>query len=156
MTECRNALGDASNLMDDPRTMRCITAKLPPPLVHQRHRQVDDIEGNRGRRVTFKDLVQFVSKEARVASNPVFGHQMYEGDQKNKSASTERNTVKNHLAMKPRAFMAVTEVEPEKSFCLFCSGKGKGTRLWNGDASAKHHRKKRRHSCRGCRSVKVS
>ena len=123
LSECKNALKDDSNLMEDPRTMRCITCKLPPPLVHRWRRQVDDIEEKNGRRATFEELVLFVTKEARVASNPVFGQMLYEGDQKRKSAA-ERNIMRPQVNFKQKTFVAATQAEPERSSCLFCDRQG--------------------------------
>ena len=67
--------------MDDPKTLRTITTKLPQYLIDHWRRRADDIEEH-GSKATYEDLVEFVTKGARVASNAAFGQHMYETQQK--------------------------------------------------------------------------
>ena len=77
LLSCKNALGDACSFMSDPRTLRNITVKLPISLLNRWRRRVDDLEECQGRSVVFEDLVEFVVKEARIATNAAFGQHMY-------------------------------------------------------------------------------
>ena len=115
LTSCRNALQESTILMDDPRTMRSVTANLPQPLIHRWRRKVDDIEEGEGRHPTFEDVVTFVSKEARVSSNAVFGQQVYNRDQRRPAEQ-----VKHHSAFKQKPFVGTTKAELPRSQCLYC------------------------------------
>lgn len=61
---------------DHPRTPRKIVEKLPFHLHDRWRRMADSAMEKEQRRVTFSDLVEFVDREARVATNPLYGRQM--------------------------------------------------------------------------------
>ena len=96
---------------DHPRTLRKIVEKLPFHL-HDRWRRVADAAmENRGRRVTFSDLVEFVDREARIAANPLYGRQKMEASRSSSSTKeTQRQRTKYGLA---------TSVQVQSS-CIYC------------------------------------
>ena len=54
-------------------TIRVLSNKMPYLLRRKWRSKTDDIQKEQDRLVTFKDLVQFVEKEARILNNPSFG-----------------------------------------------------------------------------------
>ena len=73
LMKCKNAFRFNSTTMSDPRTLRSISAKLPVHSQHKWRYRADAINEDERRSVVFEDLVNFVVKEARVATNPAFG-----------------------------------------------------------------------------------
>ena len=149
LTSCRNALQESTNLMDDPRTLRSVTANLPQPLIHRWRQKVDDIEEGEGRCPTFEDVVKFVSREARVSSNAVFGQQLYNRDQRRTAEQA-----KPHSALKQKSFVATTKAELPRSKCSFCDREGHQTSECRRLADVSQEEKKafvqRMSLCYGC------
>ena len=98
LLKCKNAFCVGSMAMSDPRTMRSISSKLPQHSQHRWRQRADAIDEGEGRAVNFEDLVKFVAKEARVATNPVFGNYMMRSNTKqsysfSSSKKNQSNTI---------------------------------------------------------------
>lgn len=132
LLSCKNALGASCNTMGDPRTMRMITEKLPAAMVDRWRRRVDEIEEDNSSRVKFEDLVDFVGREARVASNPSYGHAMYNSSSVRAQAGQYKTSPQ---ARAPKPLIAATQAQstPHTLECLYC--------------------KRSNHSTDGCRSL---
>ena len=125
LTKCRNALsscGDTHETLRDPRTLRTIVGKLPGLLINKWRHRVDDIEESGGREATFDDLVAFVTKEARVASNPTYGRDMFGGSTVSRTPVTRTSP----RMSSGRVVVTATQVtpRPEESHCVFCNRRG--------------------------------
>ena len=73
---CKNVM-DGNEFMtkfDNPENINKIVQKLPFGLRSSWRRYVDEITEVKRRLVTFTDLADFVEKEARIATHPVFGN----------------------------------------------------------------------------------
>ena len=117
LLSCKNALGNDCSFMSDPRTLRNITVKLPTPLLHRWRRRADDLEENQGRPAVFEDLVDFVVREARIATNASFGQHMYDSQQADKTKQFDKEVSRRY--QKP--FVAVTNSQAGTNHnCLFC------------------------------------
>ena len=73
---CKNLMkGNAHlNKFDSVDFMQQVVLKLPFSMRCRWRRQVDDIMQTQQRTVILSDLAQFVEKEARIATHPVFGN----------------------------------------------------------------------------------
>ena len=121
LMSCKNALGNACHLISDPRTLRNITEKLPSSLLNRWRRRVDDLEETHGRSAVFEDLVEFVMKEARVATNASFGQHMYDG-----SRGSGKKQINGSFSMVQNQESLVTATQAHSidySTCLFCGDK---------------------------------
>ena len=67
-----------SSKFDQPDNIQKLIFKLPYNMRERWRRVVDDIMELQGRPVKFDDLLSFIDREARIATNPVFG-QITEG-----------------------------------------------------------------------------
>ncbi|XP_043220311.1 uncharacterized protein LOC122389655 [Amphibalanus amphitrite] len=63
--------------LDHPKTIRKILEKFPPTIQDRWRRLAEDVREHKNRIVTFKDLVDFVEREARIATNPLFGRHLF-------------------------------------------------------------------------------
>ena len=73
---CKNLMKGNGHLnkFDSVNFMQQVVLKLPFSMRCRWRRQVDDIMQIQQRTVIFSDLAQFVDKEARIATHPVFGN----------------------------------------------------------------------------------
>ena len=77
---CYNSMEDmltGTSELDHPRTMRKILEKLPLHIQDRWRRLADDVSEHERRIVAFKDLVDFVEREARIVTNPLFGRHLF-------------------------------------------------------------------------------
>ena len=72
---CKNAMEGSqySSKFDQPDSIQKLILKLPFNMRERWHRVVDDIMEQQKRPVKFDDAVMFIDREARIATNPVFG-----------------------------------------------------------------------------------
>ena len=88
---CYNSMVDMSGVseLNHPKTLRKILEKLPLNMQDRWRRLADDVSEQKNRIVTFKDLVDFVEREARIVTNPLFGRHLFssEGSQSDKHRS---------------------------------------------------------------------
>ena len=75
LASCKNAMKGSqySSKFDQPDNIQKLIFKLPYNMRERWRRVVDDIMELQGRPVKFDDLVSFIDREARIATNPVFG-----------------------------------------------------------------------------------
>ena len=75
LASCKNAMKGSqySSKFDQPDNIQKLIYKLPYNMKERWRRVVDDIMELQGRPVKFDDLVSFIDREARIATNPVFG-----------------------------------------------------------------------------------
>lgn len=76
LTSCLNTVEgmEFREEMDSPTNMRAVIAKLPFRLRERWRSIACEIQDKTGRRARFKDLVYFVDRQARIASDPLFGN----------------------------------------------------------------------------------
>ena len=78
LTSCNNIMSGISpgaRETDHPKTMRKIIEKLPYQLQDKWRHLADKIHEEEHRRAKFGDIVDFVEREVRVQTNPMFGRQ---------------------------------------------------------------------------------
>lgn len=75
LVSCRNAMEDIDYMeeMDNPATMRAIISKLPFKVRERWRVHAYDIQEQRKKRAKFTDLVNFVERQAKIVSDPLFG-----------------------------------------------------------------------------------
>ena len=75
LASCKNAMKGSpySSKFDQLDNIQRLIFKLPYSMRERWHRVVDDIMELQGRPVKFDNLVSFIDREARIATNPVFG-----------------------------------------------------------------------------------
>ena len=75
LASCRNAMKGSqySSKFDQPDKIQRLVLKLPYNMRERWRRLVDDIMELQKRPVKFNDVITFVDREARIATNPVFG-----------------------------------------------------------------------------------
>lgn len=128
LISCKNAiLGSSLNAkeIEHPKTMRVILEKLPFSLHERWRRLADTILEDQYRQVTFTDLVEFIEKEARVASNPLFGRHLFKSQKDSKSNKVDHSRVTNSkegIKAKVNCNKVANE-EGKQLKCFFCSGK---------------------------------
>ena len=99
-----------SSKLDQPDNIQKLIFKLPYSVRERWRRVVDDIMELQGRPVTFDDLVSFIDRQARIATNPVFG-QISESS-KMVEARSGKGTVQK-LLPKSRELSLATEVNTD-------------------------------------------
>ncbi|XP_024123270.2 uncharacterized protein LOC112143483 [Oryzias melastigma] len=75
LTGCNNAMQDICHLqeLDHPTNLRIIVSKLPYKMREMWRVSAFDIQEATGRRAKFSDLAKFVNRQAKIATDPVFG-----------------------------------------------------------------------------------
>ena len=63
--------------LDNPKTIRALVEKLPYNLQDGWRRLATDVAISGERQVRFKDLMDFVEREAKIANNPLFGKELW-------------------------------------------------------------------------------
>ncbi len=76
LLSCRNTVEDVEFMdeMDNPTNMRVVASKLPYKLIEKWRSYAYEIQEQRRTRAKFTDLVNFVNKQAKVATDPLFGN----------------------------------------------------------------------------------
>ncbi len=76
LTGCKNTMEDVEYLeeMDNPTNMRTVVSKLPFKIRERWRNTAYDIKEQRGRRARFADLVSFIDRQAKIATDPLFGN----------------------------------------------------------------------------------
>ncbi|KAL0150819.1 hypothetical protein M9458_051514 [Cirrhinus mrigala] len=72
---CRNVMEDLEYMdeMDNPTNVRIVISKLPFKLKEKWRGKAFEIQEKRGRRARFADLVDFIDREAKVVTDPLYG-----------------------------------------------------------------------------------
>lgn len=75
LVSCRNAMEDIDYMeeMNNPTNMRVIISKLPFKMKERWRVHAFDLQELRKRRARFADLVNFVDRQAKIISDPLFG-----------------------------------------------------------------------------------
>lgn len=75
LVSCRNAMSGSqySSKFDQPDNIQRLVLKLPYSMRERWRRLVDDIMELQKRPVKFDDVITFIDREVRTATNPVFG-----------------------------------------------------------------------------------
>ncbi len=145
LNDCQNTLNNIGHggELDSSSTIRSIVLKLPYGLRDKWRHMADTIVEERGQIVKFNDLVNFVDKCARIATNPVFGSIQTPKDEdpkkrwNSKSPKEERFKKTNRANVyhstvledskseyKSTSKKAVSnENTPSCAACLYCKGK---------------------------------
>lgn len=88
LTGCNNVMMDIEYLeeMNSPSSLRIVACKLPFKLRERWRVVAFEIQESEGRRAKFSDLVAYVNRQAKIASDPLFGDvkEFSEGKEKNK------------------------------------------------------------------------
>lgn len=131
LQECCNSMGVALSDLNVPTNMQIIVKKLPYKLREHWRSMACDIQEKFGRRATFLDIVEFVERQVKIASDPLFGNLQDTPALGRK----ELNIVKSQISSKARGSSFATTVTPaekkvesgnkkEKNSlvkaCLFC------------------------------------
>ena len=76
LSSCKNALSSSlyASKFDQPGNLQNLVFKLPFSMRERWRRSANDIMELQSRPVKFDDLVPFVDREARIATNPAFGN----------------------------------------------------------------------------------
>ena len=118
LISCKNVMSGISpgaREMDHPKTMRKIIEKLPYQLQDRWRRIADNIRESH-RRAKFEDVVDFIEKEVRIQTNPMFGRQ--HKDSRAGEPDGQRKRVQTVSATVVGAGAQQRWVSPK---CLFCS-----------------------------------
>ncbi|KAL2082024.1 hypothetical protein ACEWY4_021842 [Coilia grayii] len=73
---CRNSVQDLEFLeeMDNPTNLRTVISKLPYKMKERWRAEAFELQERRGRRARFADLVNFIDRQAKIATDPLFGN----------------------------------------------------------------------------------
>lgn len=74
LQECCNSTGTAVNDLNVPTNMQTIVKKLPYKLRDHWRSVAGDIQEKFRRRATFSDIVEFVERQVKIASDPLFAN----------------------------------------------------------------------------------
>lgn len=120
MTDCMNELNVAS-------TLNAIVMKLPFKLQDKwRTTAQEKLEGNS--KIIFTDLVQFIEKQAKICSNPIFGDIQESVSNSSKRPNTNKSKSRPKLNYATNVATLSTPVAPNvnnsdvKPPCLCCDG----------------------------------
>ncbi|XP_072030104.1 uncharacterized protein [Amphiura filiformis] len=120
LIECQNLMLEPSymDVLNHPRHIQMLVAKLPYKLRERWRTVTDTIQEEKKQAVTFDDLVKFVTKQARIAANPVYGN-IRDAKDAEKSKPVPRATIRR------RAFASAVERKDELTTtkgnsCMFC------------------------------------
>ncbi|XP_043241053.1 uncharacterized protein LOC122391322 [Amphibalanus amphitrite] len=118
LRSCHNAMGGITSEgreTDHPKTMRRILGKLPYQLQDQWRRLADRIQEEERRKARFEDIVNFVEKEVRIQTNPMFGRQH------NSKSGELDGSRKNVQTVSATVVGADSGRHQTSRVCLFCS-----------------------------------
>ena len=107
----------------DPKTICKLLEKLPHHMIEKWRRLVDDIEHVERRQASFRDLVGYIEKEARIAMNPSYGRHVLGSSGRprlHEARKTEPLAVRKTAVGKTLAGSIQPVASPMK--CYFCEG----------------------------------
>lgn len=111
LVTCRNVMEDIEYMdeLDNPTNMRIIISKLPYKLREKWRAHAYEYEERNRRRAKFIQLVEFVDRQAKVISNPLFGDlDALAGDKKQTNKSLQGSKFKKEAK---RSSSFVTDVK---------------------------------------------
>ena len=116
---CYNSMADkvaGVSELDHPKTIRRILEKLPVYIQHGWRRLADDVSEQRNRMVVFKDLVDFVEKETRILTNPLFGRHLFMAGEQSERRQRSGPSKQYTLAAK----VGQSEAASQPMSCMWC------------------------------------
>ena len=92
LTGCNNVMKDMEYLeeMNSPSNLRSVVSKLPFRLRERWRVIAFDVQEKEGRRAKFSDLVTYINRQAKIASDPLFGDVKESSEEKGKIKSSTR------------------------------------------------------------------
>ncbi|XP_043222648.1 uncharacterized protein LOC122381925 [Amphibalanus amphitrite] len=119
LRSCNNVMSGISpgaRETDHPKTMRKIIEKLPYNLQDQWRRLADHIHEQEHRRARFEDIVDFVEREVRIQTNPMFGRQHSVSRTREQEGQRRKVQTVSATVIEPGAQQRRGSLK-----CLFCS-----------------------------------
>jgi hypothetical protein len=94
LTGCNNVMKDMEYLeeVNSPSNLLIVVSKLPFRLCERWRVIAFDIQERDGRRAKFSDLLTYINRQAKIASDPLFGDVKESSEVKEKSKSSTRFT----------------------------------------------------------------
>ena len=116
LTECKHTMESLgyTNELHSTANIRVLVEKLPYKLRYKWRQQVDNIEEELGKIVSFDDFCKFLEKQSRILNNAAFGQLAKEGKREGKSG-----------VQKPKKMLSTNTLEnPETpgTGCSYCNG----------------------------------
>ncbi|XP_054763530.2 uncharacterized protein LOC129270153 [Lytechinus pictus] len=121
VTELHNLAKDLQMLceVDHSQSIKQVIGKLPYKLRERWRVLADDILEEKERNVTFADVVKFVTKQARIATNPVYGDLLkYQTKQTGKSGTVGGKASNTHRTS--LGVSATPEGSKDIESCIIC------------------------------------
>ena len=135
MSECQNMMQANSALkeLDNTTSLQLLVGKLPYRLRGLWRNKVYELQEEKMQTATFKDLVEFVNRQASIVSNPAFGT-IKDVDNKSSNRNT-KNPAKQKYSARRKAFATTAkesqhnETKSTRSTkpCTYCGGETKHT-----------------------------
>ncbi|KAL7868352.1 hypothetical protein SRHO_G00097360 [Serrasalmus rhombeus] len=140
LTACSNIMAEVSYMeeLNNVANLKAIIAKLPYKLRERWRSVVCGMQEQSDRRVKFKDLVEFINKQARIALHPVFGDLRDITTVKASTIKQNNNKDQKRVTMKKSFITSATQLDKQEKdtkpiegtssvklnpqTCLFCNG----------------------------------
>ena len=107
----------------DPKTMCKLLEKMPHHMIEKWRRLVDDIEHEERRQANFRDLVEYIEKEARIAMNPSYGrHVLGSGGRLRSHEARKTDTLAGKKTVVGRTLAGSIQPMANQTKCFFCEG----------------------------------
>ena len=121
---CKNAMEVTPGLseMGSPQTMKMIVEKLQPGMQDRWRRLGYKITEDQRRLVKFADLVEFVEREAAIATDPVFGREEMMKDTHRVKMPTEKTAKRSSFATGVRGAGEPGGAQSSERKCYYCQG----------------------------------
>ncbi|XP_071486966.1 uncharacterized protein [Diadema antillarum] len=123
VTELHNLARDLNmeSEVNHSHNIRLIIGKLPYKLRDKWRNRADDIQEEKQGNITFDDVVSFIAKQARIATNPVYGNLKYQAKPPAKFVGTGKVSASAGKSSFSTSAMPAAKAESRKEVCLFCS-----------------------------------
>ncbi|XP_071951906.1 uncharacterized protein [Antedon mediterranea] len=121
LTTCKNAMDDLKSMreMEHPKNLQTIVRKLPYYIQDRWSRKSLEIR-DKHNQITFANLVNFITQEVRVATDPVFGRQTKRDKVKPETKPDRKHTQSFAVDVKETA--GRRPISAHCNPCLFCKG----------------------------------
>ena len=121
---CKNAMEVTPGLseMESPQIMKMIVEKLQPSMQDRWRRLGYSITENQRRLVRFADLVDFVEREAAIATDPVFGRDEVTRDTSRMRTTGDKTAKRSSFATGIRKSDEASQAQSSVRKCYFCRG----------------------------------
>ncbi|KAK3890499.1 hypothetical protein Pcinc_005579 [Petrolisthes cinctipes] len=124
LISCKNAMTGISQRgreIEHPKTMRKIIEKLPVFMQDRWRRIADNIAEKDYRSVAFSDLVDFVEKESRILSNPLFGRHLTRPQPRKTEEKIKPLPKRERTEVRVNYNTVADKLEKSPVKCFFCS-----------------------------------